>query len=650
MMDLTSRRAGASRSFFHDGLSGLRAVTQHAAALGLGLAIGFGLSGAVAQEGESRTDTRGITAPALVDIRPVRGAAGTGVADKLLGDTEDLSAIAVLGERDTLRYKRIFHFQDSGNWKAADALIAQLDDRVLMGHVLFQRYMHPTAYRSTYAELRDWLQAYADHPEATRIQALAQRRKPAGAPAPRRAEARLFRYAERQRTAFEVHNPRRSSAQALRARRIERHVRSLLRRERPTQALGYLARADIRRQLTRIEYDRIRQRVAQSYYAEQVDDKALEVAQAVAARSRAGVPLADWTAGLAAWRLDKHGLAATHFAALARAEHVSDTTRAAGAYWAARAFLRTRQTEKVIPMLKVAAESPLSFYGLLARRQLGLPVAPDWSAPALTAATRDTFLAQPAARRAIAAHQAGRDDLAAAELSYAHGRLDRSQDRALMALAGTLELPAVELRVAMAARGAGLAESLFPTPDFTPRRGYTVDRALLLAIIRKESKFLASAVSRAGARGLMQVMPITAHDVTGDRRFRGTRRNELLDPTTNLELGQAYVLRLMDQMNPDASLLPFLTAYNAGPGNLRRWLRTIEFDADPLLFVESLPVPETRAYVETVMANLWVYRTRLGQPTPSLDALASGAWPVYTPLEADPDTGRRERVAELLSE
>ena len=67
----------------------------------------------------------------------------------------------------------------------ADALIAEIDDQRLMGHVLYQRYMHPTAWRSRYGELRDWMARYADHPNAQLIYSLALRRRPEGASRPR---------------------------------------------------------------------------------------------------------------------------------------------------------------------------------------------------------------------------------------------------------------------------------------------------------------------------------------------------------------------------------------------------------------------------------------------------------------------------------
>ena len=93
---------------------------------------------------------------------------------------------SILSQSDSGLYRDIFALQHDGKWSAADDAIARLGDRRLMGHVLAQRYLHPTAYRSKYKELRVWLQAYGDHPDAPRIYKLAQQRRPKGAAAPRR--------------------------------------------------------------------------------------------------------------------------------------------------------------------------------------------------------------------------------------------------------------------------------------------------------------------------------------------------------------------------------------------------------------------------------------------------------------------------------
>jgi len=87
------------------------------------------------------------------------------------------------------------------------------------------------------------------------------------------------------------------------------------------------------------------------------------------------------------------------------------------------------------------------------------------------------------------------------------------------------------------------------------------------------------------------------------------------------------------------NLLLLAAAYNSGPGPIHQWLSGDALHRDPLLFLESIPNRETRGFVERVLANYWIYRLRLGQPTSDLDALAAGEWPTYTALDSSGGRG-----------
>ena len=103
--------------------------------------------------------------------------AGAPIAEAAGGKAGGNVLPQVIGEQDAARYRRIFDLQEKGSWRSADREIRKLRSRLLMGHVLGQRYLHPTKYRSAYGELERWLRYYADHPEARRIYRLAMRRK-----------------------------------------------------------------------------------------------------------------------------------------------------------------------------------------------------------------------------------------------------------------------------------------------------------------------------------------------------------------------------------------------------------------------------------------------------------------------------------------
>ncbi|UPG74473.1 lytic transglycosylase domain-containing protein [Roseomonas gilardii subsp. gilardii] len=157
---------------------------------------------------------------------------------------------------------------------------------------------------------------------------------------------------------------------------------------------------------------------------------------------------------------------------------------------------------------------------------------------------------------------------------------------------------------------------------------------------RQESNFDAGAVSPVGARGLMQVMPATASFITGDSSLgtaAGAQR--LHDPSFGLELGQRYLLHLASHEATQGGLIRVLAAYNAGPGRLQSWQPNTQYRDDPFLFIEAIPIPETRLYVQRVLAYSWIYASRLGLPADSLDALAAGAFPRFPGAGATPSGG-----------
>lgn len=540
----------------------------------------------------------------------------------------------ILDGVDRETYRKLFAATERGNFKEADRLAAQLRDKRLMGHVLHVKYMGPH-YRTSYAELRDWLAKYNDHPGAADIHKLALTRRPASAAAPQRPLPRRWRQPVHATYAvddgiIEPTSPR--------FREIDKEVRDMLRRESAVQAEAYLRRKNARNTMTNAEFDKVRERIVASYFLEGQDERAYKLATEILTAHWREVPLADWYAGLAAWRMENHASAARHFERLTKSQRVSPWTRAAGGFWAARAYLAEGKPEKVAPMLEAAADTGATFYGILATRQLGRDLAIDWIEPRLDQASFRALTETPAIARAVALMQTGKRDLAREELMRAHALIDPSLDQALIALATTFALPAIQLQVANAAHlpamgmrngRIALNAGLFPLADYQPSNGYKVDRALLLAFMRQESGFRPDVTSWAGARGLMQIMPATASHITQDRSLAGNNRDRLYDPSFNVTLGQEYISELMGSGEPHGNLFMLTTAYNGGPGNLSRWMSSIDFRGDPFLFIESVPAAETRGYIERVVTNYWIYRERLGQPVGSLDATASGDWPVY---------------------
>ena len=548
----------------------------------------------------------------------------------------------VLSGKDRETYRKLFEQTRLGHWKNADRLEAQLSDKRLMGYVLYEKYMG-AHYHTPYSELAAWLRKYNDQPGANDIYKLAVKRHPRNAAWPTRPAPRKWRAPAHRDYAVGAKDTRKLSAAY---RRIDPQVRRHVASDSAEDTLHFLKRYHVESKLTSFEYDKVRVRVAASAFLEGNDELAYRIADEISSRHARHVPLADWYAGLSAWRMEKYAEAAHHFEHLSEIDSAGDWTKAAGGFWAARAYLADHQPQRVAPMLERAAATGATFYGLLATRQLGRNIDIDWVEPKLDQKSFRALIADKAVARAVALVQIGRKDLAQQELLRAHGELDPSLDQPLIALAQSFALPAVALQVASAAHvphrmvngRVRMNAGLFPIPEYKPKAGYKMDRALIFAFMRQESKFKPDAKSYAGARGLMQIMPATASYITKDRSLAGRNRDKLLDPNFNVALGQDYLNELMSYSEPQGNLFMLTTAYNGGPGNLMRWLQDIDFKGDPFLFIESIPAPETRGYIERVISNFWLYRSRLGQPVHSLDESASGTWPVYKGVEGSPSS------------
>jgi soluble lytic murein transglycosylase-like protein len=203
----------------------------------------------------------------------------------------------------------------------------------------------------------------------------------------------------------------------------------------------------------------------------------------------------------------------------------------------------------------------------------------------------------------------------------------------LIHLAARLNLPATQIWLAQnGPSGAQLSASArYPVPAWTPASGWQVDKALIFAHALQESQFKTNAVSSAGARGVMQLMPGTAQMVA---RHLGRTLDpaSLSQPATSIELGQAYLRELADNSGTGGLLPKVIAAYNAGPTSVANWNARGRNLADPLLFIESIPFVETRAYVAIVLRNYWMYQRHTGAHAPSLMAIAQGLWPRFPGL------------------
>ena len=533
---------------------------------------------------------------------------------------DPVTASTVLSPDDVKLYGEIFAAQKTGQFAKADKLLGKLQDDVLVGYVLQDRYLG-AHYRTKFPELKTWLESYGDLAGADEIYKLAVKRAPkkTSVPAPLRAH---WRGSAGDGLPFEN-----MSLQSPAAVRIAEQLRSLVRDDRPEAAHAAVKRlAQTRSGLSQADLDRLTAYVATAYLGTVKDEAALALAEEVIARGGVAAIQCHWTAGLAAYRLGQFENAASHFEAVVYASKAR-RTYAAAAFWAAKSWTRSGKPDRVLTLYERAAAESDTFYGLLAKRVLGNDMKAEFSEPALDTIAFSNLMQDKAAHRAVALWQIGRSDNVQPELSRAFGQISPDLDAAFAALARNLGAPAMELRAAETAAPSIRLTSLYPVPPYEPKGGYAMDPAFVLAIARQESRFEPSALSKAGARGIMQIMPQTAVIIAHDATLAGRNIARLNDPTYSMTLAQNYLRDLVVRQN--GNLFSVAAAYNAGEGNLAKWQGLRDRDADPLLFIETIPLSETRDYVKRVMTNLWMYRLRLGQPTAGLDDAAAGGWPTY---------------------
>src|SRR4029079_9115699 len=201
-----------------------------------------------------------------------------------------------------------------------------------------------------------------------------------------------------------------------------------------------------------------------------------------------------------------------------------------------------------------------------------------------------------------------------------------TEHHALIALAKRLDLPAAQLWLANNGQWGARSDATdrYPNPQWSPVNGWRVDPALAFGHIVQESAFSRTAVSTAGAVGLMQVLPITAQQMSQSTGVPYNRAT-LTDPRYNLSFGQSFIQTMRSSSGTAGQLPRVIASYNAGPLPVARWAGMHD-KGDPLLWIESLPYWETRYYVPSVLRNMWVYQGLDGEPQVSLSNMAEHRW------------------------
>ena len=518
-------------------------------------------------------------------------------------------------------WRGVFDAIDAGNWSSARAGIAALPQSILTPVATAELYTAKNSPIVDLASLQALIAQAPELPEADQLAAMAVKRGATTAPltvaekptysigsAPLRYKARPVQgepYADQLRTILD------SLVKADDAAGAE------------AQLLIYAP------QLSAEARAEAGQRVAFVYYVLGLDMDARRVADTWRQGANGEwASQAAWVSGLASWRLGDWNAASRAFQQVGQLAQQREL-RAGGYYWAARAEQAAGRPRSVEQLLKAAAntaEATESFYGLLARETLGLS----------TELAQDPFIGSdppvdnlPNVQRAIELAKIGEPALAEDMLRHQAKIGAVSEHHALIQMAKRLDLPAAQLWLANNGQWGARSDSSdrYPNPRWSPVNGWRVDPALAFGHIVQESAFRRSAVSLAGAVGLMQVLPITAQQMANSRGVPYSRA-ALTDPKYNLEYGQSFIESMRSSSATAGQLPRIIASYNAGPLPVARWAG-INDKGDPLLWIESIPYWETRYYVPSVMRNMWVYQGLSNEPTSTLKAMAQHRWPSF---------------------
>ncbi|MDO6586570.1 lytic transglycosylase domain-containing protein [Salipiger sp. 1_MG-2023] len=326
----------------------------------------------------------------------------------------------------------------------------------------------------------------------------------------------------------------------------------------------------------------------------------------------------EWLAGyIALRRLDDPKTALSHFRGHGDAVE-SPISRGRAGYWRGRALEALGDSAGAQTAYAEGGRWQTSFYGLLSAEKAGLPLDPALSGKEDFPPWQDApFTESSVYKAAILLLASGEKTLGERFLTHLAESLDRQQIGQMGRMLEEMQLPHVQVMLGKRAARYGME---LPGPYYAlhPQivaTQFPVPKELVLAIARRESEFDPVVVSHAGARGLMQLMPGTAKDVSGWLGIDYSLDRLTSDPAYNATLGSTYLASLAKRF--DGNIVMMAAGYNAGPGRPIRWMDAYgdprNGEIDVVDWIELIPFNETRNYVMRVAESLPVYRARLGE-------------------------------------
>ena len=547
--------------------------------------------------------------------------------------------ISTLNASDAKIYREVFKLQskeikskNSRIWKKIEKLKKRIDNKILFGTLNADKYLHPTGWRSSYNELKNWLIKYHDHPDAYKIYRLALRRKPNKSKSPKKPSGNFLNgYGNISKDLIKPTFPLATSKYKRDSFRISIKVRRGIRRKNLDYVDNLLSSKNTKQKLTLQELSQLRAEFAHAYFIFKKDQKSLRQARISISLSGHKNALAFWSGGLAAWRLGNLKLSKWFFNNLSDLKDGPESILSAGSFWSAKVAYHLGEYKNVNKYLYRAIKHDRTFYSTLSKASLGYKDNYDFKLDEISKRFILKLKSFQAGKRILALIQISQFHKASREFRKIIFNFNVQEYPQIISFASKNNMPGFAFRLSAILRNDYnkiLLGGLYPVPDWDFSSLLIKDKPLLFSISRQESGFNPRAKSYANALGLMQVLPSTASFIMKNRAYR--KKEILFDEEKNLYVASKYIqfLLKLDIIQKDVSKM--LASYNAGPGNFSKWSKNFyTSQIDPIFMIETLPARQTRNYIKLVLTNLWIYKIRLNENPDLLFKLASGSIPIY---------------------
>jgi len=537
----------------------------------------------------------------------------------------------ILSEEDKKIYKRILNYQKDGRWTQAGKLKKNLSNNILSGYLEYDKLMHPNKYKASYEELAHWFETYTDYPPVLRkrVYSLLLKRLPKEISKNNFQKPKFGKYLRgygedrRKQITYNIKKPIKIE--------LKKKINNYMMKSDHISLTKYLKKNNLSNEYA---YKLIGENIDKVFYKGGLLNS-LELYDFY--KNTLNVKNAGFLfkAGVNSYKIKDYKKSKNYFSSCTK--HVSSIDvwmKSACLYWSS--MLENNTTKKKNILLQ-ASKFPRTIYGQLAREKLNLPEPFVWNENNnnKNIKTLVNFQNNIAFRRVLALSEIQLYNKADLEIRNIYSLINKSDLKNLFFLSEKLNLAAALMRL-----GSKFSKSdsnlyirgLYPTPEWDLKDALVIDKALLFALIRRESAFNFRAKSSKGARGLMQLMPRTASKLEKDHRLRYANKDNLYYIDLNLKIGQNFLKDLIYNTNTKSSILDTLIAYNAGLSRLKSWKKDIK-EEDPIVFIESIPIKETRWFVKYILTDLWIYRDKLGQEKPSRSLLANKKKPLYKSLD-----------------